>query len=446
MLSLTERARRARAWLVLLATISLVLGALVVAAPALAQDPPGNNGTIKVHDNNPGEPDPEVKNQPHVCEFDLHFFFADADQRGDWWIESWPPTGDRSVVLSSDTEGRYMTDANGEDRKPDDPNAYYSLENGHYKLFWEGATNPGGQQNIKHKVFWVDCPVAEAELGEAQILKVDQDGTGLPGAIFTLTGVTDTTFSATATTDASGSAAFSGLVEGTYSLVETTPPAGCTGFTGSITLTVDAEGDIAFGTLPTGVTVVDGTLRVVNNCGGEVTNLANLPLLKVDAAGAGRAGAVFTLTGSAGFSATATTTSSGAASFSSLEAGTYTLVETTAPPGCTGITGSITITVTGTTVSAGTLPSGVTFMDGTLRIVNNCAGGNLPTGGGPVGGQPVRQGTLAGGGAPAVGVLPTTALPLESTASVPWALAATLTLSALGVAGAATLAKVRSRR
>src|SRR5918999_5413610 len=104
-----------------LASICLTAALLLMTSTALAQDPegpPGNNGTIKVHDNNPGEPDPEVKNQPHVCEFDLHFFFADANQSGDWWIESWPPTGDRSVVLSSDTEGTYLTDANGEDRKP----------------------------------------------------------------------------------------------------------------------------------------------------------------------------------------------------------------------------------------------------------------------------------------------------------------------------------------
>jgi hypothetical protein len=142
-----------------LAFIWLTAVALLMASPALAQDPPGNNGTIKVHDNNPGEPDPVVKNQPHVCEFDLHFFFADANQSGDWWIRSWPPNpGERDVVLSSDTEGPYMTDANGEDRKPDPVDEYYSLDDGHYKLFWEGAMNPGGQQNIKHKVFWVDCP------------------------------------------------------------------------------------------------------------------------------------------------------------------------------------------------------------------------------------------------------------------------------------------------
>ena len=40
---------------------------------------------------------------------------------------------------------------------PDEPGTF-GLPDGHYKLFWEGATNPGGQLEIKHKVFWVDCP------------------------------------------------------------------------------------------------------------------------------------------------------------------------------------------------------------------------------------------------------------------------------------------------
>ena len=151
---------------------AVVLGSLaallIIAAPALGGHPdgaPGNNGTIKVHDNNPGEPDPEVKNQPHVCQFDLHFFFGDAGQTGDWWIKEWPPTSESGP--SNDPEGAVLMDTyedpdmDREDREPDGEGAYYTLPNGHYKLFWEGAPTPAQDDddvNIKHKVFWVECP------------------------------------------------------------------------------------------------------------------------------------------------------------------------------------------------------------------------------------------------------------------------------------------------
>lgn len=138
--------------------ISMLLFLTALAGPVLGVqggNPPGNNGTVKVHDGDT-ETEPIVHNQPHVCDFHLHFFFADAGQTGDWWIESWPPTGDGTTVLSSSTEGAYLTDSNGEDRKPDSGDTY-ALADGHYKLFWYGAANPGGQQNLKHKVFWVEC-------------------------------------------------------------------------------------------------------------------------------------------------------------------------------------------------------------------------------------------------------------------------------------------------
>lgn len=288
-----------------------LIGALVLLAATttsgLAANPngaPGNNGTVKVHDNNPGEPDPVIKNQPHVCQFDLHFFFEDAGQTGDWWIQEWPPTsatGPTSDPTGAELVGIYEDpDLNREDREPDVAGTYYTLPDGHYKLFWEGALNPGGQQNIKHKVFWVDCAPAPPVTGNVPLLKVDQAGAGKAGAVFTLTGVMGTTFSATATSGATGAAAFSSLAAGNYSLAETTPPTGCTGFAGTLAITVAANGTVSFGTLPTGVTVVSGTVRVVNTCGaatqggtspsagGAVTSRAGT--LSSSAGGAGAAG------------------------------------------------------------------------------------------------------------------------------------------------------------
>src|SRR5712671_1996090 len=139
--------------------MSFVLGFSLLglaAGSTFAQTgPPGNNGNVKIHDGGT-EPSPEVRNQPHVCTFHLHFFFADAGQAGAWWIRSWSPTGDGVTVLT----GTYVTDTNGEYRTPAEPGAY-TLADGHYKLFWEGRSS----SNIKHKVYWVRCAASGASGG-----------------------------------------------------------------------------------------------------------------------------------------------------------------------------------------------------------------------------------------------------------------------------------------
>jgi hypothetical protein len=136
-------------------------GAAIAVPPSTAPSVvPGNNGTVKIHDGDT-ENEPIVANEPQVCTFHVHFFFADAGQSGDWWIESWPPTGDMTTVLS----GTYLTGADGEYRTPDSPGTY-SLPNGHYKLFWQGD-----EENLaKDKVFWVSCPdTSESPTASTQV-------------------------------------------------------------------------------------------------------------------------------------------------------------------------------------------------------------------------------------------------------------------------------------
>ncbi len=111
--------------------------------------PPGNNGTVKIHEG-ATETEPIVSNEPHVCTFHLHFFFADPTQSGTWKIETWPPTGDGTLALA----GTYDTSPSGEDRQP--VTGVYTLPDGHYKLFWTGD-NPNNPDVEKHKVFWVEC-------------------------------------------------------------------------------------------------------------------------------------------------------------------------------------------------------------------------------------------------------------------------------------------------
>lgn len=103
----------------------------------------GDNGTVKIHRST--TPVSDRRNQPHVCVFYLDAFGFDSAQSVSWWIKSWPPTGNRSVVSS----GVLTLDANGDGHTGD-----MTLPNGHYKLFWTFA----GEHGIaKHKVFWVNC-------------------------------------------------------------------------------------------------------------------------------------------------------------------------------------------------------------------------------------------------------------------------------------------------
>ena len=127
------------------AVLTLLTANLAAAAPA------GNNGTVKIHD---GVTDaaPVIKNEPHVCTFHLHFFFADAGQAGDWQIDEQSPTGDANGILS----GTYLTDANGEDQTVE-----MGLPVGHYKLYWDGRN----AQNQKHKTFWVTCANEPGPIG-----------------------------------------------------------------------------------------------------------------------------------------------------------------------------------------------------------------------------------------------------------------------------------------
>jgi hypothetical protein len=107
---------------------SLLLLAFVFNGTVIGHN--GNNGSVKIEDSVNQKPEPA--NDPHVCAFDIKFYGGDEGQSGDWYIQSWPPTGDKTTVLS----GTYSADADGFDREPDQ--GYYSLPNGHYKLFFKG--------------------------------------------------------------------------------------------------------------------------------------------------------------------------------------------------------------------------------------------------------------------------------------------------------------------
>lgn len=138
-----DRSPGHRTGLLRAALVSAAVLLLALAPAVLAKDAPGNNGTVKIHDGS-SEVEPITGNEPHVgCGFHLHFMFGDTDQVGTWEIQSWPPTGDGTVVLS----GTYDASGDGEDRQD------ARLTSGHYKLFWAGDTD----KHAKQKVFWVVC-------------------------------------------------------------------------------------------------------------------------------------------------------------------------------------------------------------------------------------------------------------------------------------------------
>ncbi|MEU3461191.1 hypothetical protein ABZ721_14700 [Streptomyces sp. NPDC006733] len=120
-----------------------VAAASLLLAPAAFAAPPGDNGTIKIHDAKTGEE--LVKNEPHVCTFYLDAFFFDGQQQAAWKIVEIPPTGKNQEAKT----GAIALDGKGHGRTED-----LSLPNGHYKLSW---TFDGEHGKAKQKVFWTDC-------------------------------------------------------------------------------------------------------------------------------------------------------------------------------------------------------------------------------------------------------------------------------------------------
>jgi hypothetical protein len=79
----------------------------------------------------------------------VHALHFDSGQVLTFTVQSWEPTGDRSVVLS----GSITADGTGEGRAP--VTGAYALPDGHYRLTVD--TGNGTSTQDKHKMFWVTC-------------------------------------------------------------------------------------------------------------------------------------------------------------------------------------------------------------------------------------------------------------------------------------------------
>lgn len=132
------------------AIIGLSAALLLAASPATATD--NNMGTIKVHDG--PSADPPQRNQPHVdCEFWIEGFNM-ADSSGRIEIRSWPPTGDKSLVLTTSWTGTPEADGKGHHFLV----GPLTLAAGHYRVEAFSATgHPGNPGHFaKAKMFWVE--------------------------------------------------------------------------------------------------------------------------------------------------------------------------------------------------------------------------------------------------------------------------------------------------
>ena len=130
-------------------------------------NPPGNNGTVKIH--SLGLDPDDRRNVPHVgCLFEVLYFGGDSGQELSWTFWGWAPTGGGALDYDGPTGG--TLDADGYGRWVIDmTNSFEGItphpQQGYHVKLDVATGEPGGQ---KHKVFWVKCP--EEVLPQEEVL------------------------------------------------------------------------------------------------------------------------------------------------------------------------------------------------------------------------------------------------------------------------------------
>ena len=148
--STKSRSRALPRLAVVLTTIVVALAAIALATQVNAES---NAGTIKVHDGPTADPD--TRNEPHVSDdFWVEGMNMAADG-GSLEVFSWPPTGNKELVLTSTWSADDGEPANHFLAGP------YFLPCGHYR-----AEAGNGGDHVKVKMFWVeDCDTEQPPCG-----------------------------------------------------------------------------------------------------------------------------------------------------------------------------------------------------------------------------------------------------------------------------------------
>ena len=143
----------------------LAMGALVIGgAQGFAEDPPGNNGTVKIDGI---DFDVHPNNEPHVgCVFEVDFYgFDEGDYYARVRFVAIPPTGDKELLLRDKVFiGEDSSDGGGSiagldaEREYDLSSALRSYmahpqQGYHIKLHVNAPGSIGADK--KHKAFWV---------------------------------------------------------------------------------------------------------------------------------------------------------------------------------------------------------------------------------------------------------------------------------------------------
>jgi hypothetical protein len=240
----------------LFAAMLALIAVASLASPAWAQDPPGNNGTVKI-DDVPFDDLPN--NEPHVgCTFQVDFYgYDEGDLDATVTFEAHPPTlreGDDQVLLTDTVFiGEDDNSGGGSEAGLDASETYtldfsgitpHPVQGFHVKLTINAEGSQGA--DVKHKVFWVTgCPPAPTTTTIAPTTTAAPTTTVCPttttaGPTTTTTGgVTTTTGGATTTTV--GETTTTKAEETTTTVGETTTTASATTTTVGETTTTKAE-------------------------------------------------------------------------------------------------------------------------------------------------------------------------------------------------------------
>jgi hypothetical protein len=134
----------------------------VTSGSALAADPPGNNGTVKIADH--GDMDSIPNNSPHQgCVFDVQWYGFDAGPKiiSKVTFAQQSPTTDGTMTVSGPSKVFVGDDAAGGGTDWDGQQAYtlsftgnpHPKQGYHVKLTINTPGSIGA--DVKHKVFWV---------------------------------------------------------------------------------------------------------------------------------------------------------------------------------------------------------------------------------------------------------------------------------------------------